>query len=200
MSLGVALTKWTIWVALLGYAVGAAGLLVARREPRWSSLARLAWTVGCIAYLGHVYSAFQFYHGWSHASAFEETARQTRETVGWEVGEGLFVSYFFTASLAGGCDLVVAGWCRELPAQVARRSPLHCTRFSSLLCSTQRWCSSRARCAGWGWPCAWDSQPCGGAPARNITTPRHDEHRGIASPARKLVIPSGNRLGHGSIL
>jgi len=97
VSLGVALTKWTIWVALLGYAVGAAGLLAARREPRWLSLARLAWMVGCIAYLGHVYAAFQFYHGWSHASAFEETARQTRETVGWEVGEGLFVSYFFTA-------------------------------------------------------------------------------------------------------
>jgi hypothetical protein len=96
VSFGVALTKWTIWVALLGYAVGAAGLLVARREPRWSSLARLAWTAGCIAYLGHVYSAFQFYHDWSHSSAFEETARQTRETVGLEVGEGLFVSYFFT--------------------------------------------------------------------------------------------------------
>jgi len=98
VSFGVALTKWTIWVALLGYAVGASGLLIARREPRWSSLARLAWTVGCVAYLGHVYSAFQFYHGWSHASAFQETARQTRETVGWEVGEGLFVSYFFTAA------------------------------------------------------------------------------------------------------
>ena len=41
--------------------------------------------------------AFEFYHGWSHASAFEETARQTRQTVRWEVGEGLFVSYFFTA-------------------------------------------------------------------------------------------------------
>ena len=98
MSLGIALTKWTIWAGLLGYAVGTAGLLVARHEPRWWSLARLAWTLGCVAYLGHVYSAFQFYHGWSHASAFEETARQTRETVGWEVGEGLFVSYFFTAA------------------------------------------------------------------------------------------------------
>jgi len=98
VSLGVALTKWTIWVALLGYAVGAGSLLVAKRDPRWWFLARLAWTVGCIAYLGHVYAAFEFYHGWSHASAFEETARQTRETVGWEVGEGLFVSYFFTVA------------------------------------------------------------------------------------------------------
>ena len=96
VTLGVALTKWTIWLALLGYAGGAAALLLTRHQPRWSRLARIAWTFGCLAYLGHVYSAFQFYHGWSHASAFEETARQTRETVGWEVGEGLFVSYFFT--------------------------------------------------------------------------------------------------------
>lgn len=83
-------------MALLGYAGGAAGLLVARHQPQWSRLARMAWTLGCLAYLGHVYSAFQFYHDWSHASAFEETARQTRETVGWDVGEGLYVSYFFT--------------------------------------------------------------------------------------------------------
>ena len=96
MTLGVVLTKWTIGAALLGYALGAAGLLAARQQPQWSRLARLAWTVGCLAYLGHVCSAFQFYHGWSHGAAFEETARQTRETVGWEVGQGLFVSYFFT--------------------------------------------------------------------------------------------------------
>ena len=146
MSLGVALTKWTIWVALLGYAVGAAGLLVARRSLRWSSdWLVMAWTVGCVAYLGHVYSAFQFYHGWSHASAFEETARQTRETVGWEVGEGLFVSYFFTVSLVGRCNLVVAGWCRELRAQAARVHQLRCTRFSSSSYSTQQWCSSQER-------------------------------------------------------
>lgn len=96
VGLEVALTKWTIWVALVGYVAGASGLILARQQPRWTYLARLAWTLGCLAYLGHVYCAFQFYHGWSHAAAFEETARQTRETVGWEVGEGLFVSYLFT--------------------------------------------------------------------------------------------------------
>ena len=118
MSLGVALTKWTIWVALLGYAVGAGSLLVARRDARWWFLARLAWTVGCIAYLGHVYAAFEFYHGWSHASAFEETARQTRETVGWEVGEGLFVSYFFTAAWLAD----VIWWWRAGAENYLRRS------------------------------------------------------------------------------
>ena len=117
MSLGVALTKWSIWVALLGYALGAVGLLLARREPRWWSLARLAWTAGCVAYLGHVYSAFQFYHGWSHSSAFEETARQTREAVGWEVGEGLFVSYFFTAAWLAD----VIWWWRAGAENYARR-------------------------------------------------------------------------------
>jgi hypothetical protein len=118
VTLGVALTKWTIWVALLGYALGAAGLLQVKHEPRWSSLARLAWTLGCVAYLCHVYSAFQFYHGWSHASAFEETARQTRETVGWEVGEGLFVSYFFTAAWLAD----VIWWWRAGAESYLRRS------------------------------------------------------------------------------
>ena len=87
-------------MALLGYALGVAGLLVARQRPpeacptgshgvdiRLPGVSRT-----------DVYCAFQFYHGWSHASAFEETARQTQETVGWGVGEGLFVSYFFTVA------------------------------------------------------------------------------------------------------
>ncbi|HEX2521879.1 MAG TPA: hypothetical protein VHP35_07105 [Terriglobia bacterium] len=121
MSLGVALTKWTIWAALLGYALGAAGLMLASREPRWWSRARLAWTLGCVAYLGHVYAAFQFYHGWSHASAFEETARQTQETVGWEVGEGLFVSYFFTVVWL--CD-VIWWWLAGAPNYCRRPSAI----------------------------------------------------------------------------
>jgi hypothetical protein len=104
VNIGVALTKWTIWVALLGYAGGTASLLMARQQLKWSRLARMAWTLGCLAYLAHVYCAFQFYHGWSHASAIEETARQTRETVGWEVGQGLYVSYFFT--LAWPSDVI----------------------------------------------------------------------------------------------
>jgi hypothetical protein len=104
VTLGVLLTKWTIWAALLGYSGAVAGLLLARNQPQWSRLARMAWTLGCLAYLAHVYCAFEFYHGWSHASAFEETARQTRETVGWEVGEGLFVSYVFT--LAWTADVI----------------------------------------------------------------------------------------------
>lgn len=117
MALGVLLTKWTIWAALLGYAAGTAGLLLARRRPQMVRPARLAWTVGCSAYLAHVYCAFQFYHGWSHAAALEETARQTRETVGWEVGEGLWVSHSFT--LAWLLDVVWWWWAGD-PAYLRR--------------------------------------------------------------------------------
>lgn len=96
MTTGALLTKWTIWAALLGYALGAASLLAARHRPRWLRPARIGWSLGCLAYLGHVFCAFQFYHGWSHAAAFQETSRQTLETVGLQVGEGLYVTYAFT--------------------------------------------------------------------------------------------------------
>ena len=173
MSLGVALTKWTIWLALLGYALGAAGLLLARREPRWWARARLAWTVGCIAYLGHVYSAFQFYHDWSHASAFEETARQTRETVGWEVGEGLFVSYFFT--LVWVSDAI---WWWLAGAENYYRRPsaitiaLQAFFFFIVFNATVVFESGAARWLGLVL-CAWDWLFCGGPPARR----KHDVAR-----------------------
>jgi len=94
--MGEALTKVTIWLALLGYAAGAACLLVARRSPGWARPARLAWTFGCAWFLAHVLCAFAFHYGWSHETAFNETARQTREVVGRGFGGGVFVSYAFT--------------------------------------------------------------------------------------------------------
>jgi hypothetical protein len=170
VSLGIALTKWTIWVALLGYALGAVGLLLARREPRWWSLARLAWTAGCVAYLGHVYSAFQFYHGWSHSSAFEETARQTREAVGWEVGEGLFVSYFFTAAWLAD----VIWWWRASAQNYARRPrvfPCVAPVFFFIVFNATVVFESGAVCVGCSWRCASDLQACGGAPVRKTLQP-----------------------------
>ncbi len=94
--MGEWLTKVTVWVALLGYAVGAACLLLSRRNPKWSRPARLAWTSGCAWFLAHVLCAFAFHYGWSHATAFQETARQTHEVMGAKVGVGVFVSYAFT--------------------------------------------------------------------------------------------------------
>jgi len=96
MGVGELLTRVTVWMALLGYAAGAAGLLVSRRNPAWSRPARMAWTFGCAWFLAHVLCAFAFHYGWSHATAYTETARQTREALGEGFGAGVFVSYAFT--------------------------------------------------------------------------------------------------------
>lgn len=92
------LTRWTIRLALACYVAVLAGQLAASdANPRWRAAARWLWTAGCLFFLAHVFCAFQFYHGWSHARVLEDTARQTKELMGWEFGEGIYFSYLFTA-------------------------------------------------------------------------------------------------------
>lgn len=114
--MGEMLTRVTIWLALLGYAAGAAGLLLSRGSPNLRRRARLAWTFGCGAFLAHVLCAFAFHYGWSHAVAFAETARQTRDVTGRAAGGGVFVSYAFTLLWAAD-----ALWWRLDEAGHARR-------------------------------------------------------------------------------
>ena len=52
--------------------------------------ARLAWTLGLLAYLVHVALAFHHAFGWSHAAA----VAQTQERSGF--GEGIYASHLFT--------------------------------------------------------------------------------------------------------
>jgi hypothetical protein len=98
MSLGELLTKAAVWLALVAYAIGAGTLLLARGRARWLTVARWVWTVGCVFFFAHVACAFGFYHGWSHAAAYRETARQTGEMTGFRWGGGLFVNYLFTVA------------------------------------------------------------------------------------------------------
>jgi hypothetical protein len=98
MSRGEFLTRLTIWIALCGYAFGACVQLVWAKNLLWQKRARWAWTIGCLALLLHVASAFHFYHGWSQTSALLETARQTREVTGADWGGGLFINYAFIAA------------------------------------------------------------------------------------------------------
>lgn len=56
-------------------------------------MARTAWTAGCAGLLLHVACAFHYYHDWSQASAYRETARQTAEVTGMNWGGGLFINY-----------------------------------------------------------------------------------------------------------
>jgi hypothetical protein len=91
------LTRWTIRLALVCYVATLAMWLGTSGENPWrSSVARILWTAGCLLFLGHVVCAFTFYHGWSHAHVLTDTARQTKEMMGWEFGEGIYFSYLFT--------------------------------------------------------------------------------------------------------
>jgi hypothetical protein len=83
---------WTARVAFLFYV----GALAAWLRGRFR-LARSMWTAGLLVYLIHVAAAFQFRHHWSHAAAYEDTARQTAAQFGMWWGGGLYFNYVFTA-------------------------------------------------------------------------------------------------------
>ena len=86
---GELIVRWTVRVV-----VGCV-LLAVLPGVRPGTRRRL-WTLGWACYVAHVVAAFHFAHGWSHAAAWEETRRQTRELTGWDGGAGLWVNYAFT--------------------------------------------------------------------------------------------------------
>jgi hypothetical protein len=116
-TLGDDLTRYTVRLALLYYAL-AGSLMLVLQSTEWTAeagrgrLARLCWTLAWLAYLVHLAMAFHFYHHWSHADAMAHT----REVSG--VGEGIFVSHLFTLLWT----LDVASWWLA-PRWYAGRSP-----------------------------------------------------------------------------
>lgn len=111
MNTGELLTRVTIWISVVAYALGAAVLAFTRlradptrRVPGTSwwdgetgcisnRLSRFAWTIASVSLIVHATGAFQFYHRWSHSAAYLETARQTKELIGVAWGGGLFINY-----------------------------------------------------------------------------------------------------------
>lgn len=93
MSSGEFLTRSTIWISILSYAIGAIVFAMARGRSGFDRWARLAWTIGCAALIVHFICAFNFYHAWSHESAYADTARQTAEVIRVNWGGGLFINY-----------------------------------------------------------------------------------------------------------
>jgi hypothetical protein len=93
MSRGEFLTRITIWISILAYTFGCVIFASARRQPDSDRWTRLAWTIGCAALVTHFICAFQFYHSWSHESAYIDTARQTAKVFAINWGGGLFVNY-----------------------------------------------------------------------------------------------------------
>ncbi len=93
MSSGEFLTRSTIWIAILAYTIGSIVFAMGRGRSGYDWWARLAWTIGCAALVAHFICAFNFYHAWSHESAYVETARQTAEVFKINWGGGLFINY-----------------------------------------------------------------------------------------------------------
>jgi hypothetical protein len=78
--------------------------------------ARWAWTAAWGALVLHVIAALAWYHGWSHAAAYDHTAQRTWETVGWYWGGGLWANYLLVA----GCTWETAAWWRRIDWHVHR--------------------------------------------------------------------------------
>ena len=113
------LVFWTVRLAVALYMTSLALRLSAGDRPRWLMFARIAWTVGFIAFLIHVASAFHFIHRWSHAEAYEATAGQTQSATGLNWGGGLYANYAF--ALVWAFDLA---WWWLRPSSYLSRSIL----------------------------------------------------------------------------
>jgi hypothetical protein len=105
MSAGEILTIGTIWITIVGYAVGTAVFAQSRNRRSWDVAARWAWTSAGLALVAHIAFAFHFYHGWSHTAAYNDTARQTFEVTGLNWGGGVYVNYALLI-----CWLVDVSW------------------------------------------------------------------------------------------
>ena len=99
MGLDELVMRSSIWVALALYLVGEITRLRWRAGvPVQARRAQAIWLLGIALYALHVLLAFGTFHGWSHAAAYEFTARQTEALVGWRWGGGIFVNHLFSAA------------------------------------------------------------------------------------------------------
>jgi hypothetical protein len=116
-ELGELLTRWTVRLAVACYVGRLVYALAFSERPQNDRWPRLLWTAGCAVYLVHVACAFQFFHGWSHSTAYEYTARRTADVVGLHWGGGLYINYAFT--LLWFVDAAL--WWRDSAAHLERR-------------------------------------------------------------------------------
>lgn len=78
------------------------------KPGRWEKILRIIWTLGFVLFVAHVLAAFHYHHRWSHASAIAETARQTRASIGFEFGAGIYFNHLFM--IVWAIDLIWI-WC-----------------------------------------------------------------------------------------
>lgn len=74
------------------------------------------WGFGAICSLVHAVITMGHYHDWQHGLAFADTARQTKELLGAEVGYGIYFNYVFVLLW-----LIDATWMVAAPENYRRR-------------------------------------------------------------------------------
>ena len=122
METGELLTRATVWLAL-GLYVGSELVKVVRANRGANALAWWLNAAGCGFFLAHVGFAFQHFYQWSHAVAYADTVRQTRELTGWNFGGGLYINYIFALVWIG--EVLRA---RLWQSSEARKSIVWCIR------------------------------------------------------------------------
>ena len=115
MLSGEWLTGATAWLAFVLWFTALVWPGRTRRPSRERTAAR-CWLAGSLVMLLHTALAFHVYHGWSHAAAVVDTARQTQALTGLNWGGGVWLNYLFAAVWLGD-----AGWRIAAPANHTRR-------------------------------------------------------------------------------
>ena len=91
--------------------------------PTSASGWRLLWSLGALALAAHLVLAMQLHHGWSHAAAVADTARQTEAKFGVNWGGGVWFNYAMVvlwlvdaawAWLSPIGRDAARGWCRSV--------------------------------------------------------------------------------------
>jgi hypothetical protein len=100
--------RFTVRLALVGYAAAAALMLLGR----FDALTRWLWTLAWASYLVHLAMAFHYYHHWSHI----EAVAHTEAVSGF--GPGIYFSHLFTVVWTAD---VAYWWWR--PHAAAKRAP-----------------------------------------------------------------------------
>ena len=80
--------RTTIWLAVFAWAATEVLKARGRRDA-----ARAVWTVGAALLAIHIALAFHYWHGWSHAAAYESTAIQSAQLTGVASGWGIYLNY-----------------------------------------------------------------------------------------------------------
>ena len=125
---GEFLTRWTIRLALACYLFCLAEAVLGHGtvHTRARDIVRLVWTLGCGLFIAHVIAAFGYYHHFSHQAAYEDTAQQTEDLLGFSFGGGIYFSYvFLTLWIAD----VAWRWIRPDSRPVWLDWPLHAYMF-----------------------------------------------------------------------